>query len=118
MHRDNVNRAKTALAGCVLVLTVLLALVEVTAAMAKTSGSGPTRVSRCSGSSSEAAQAADPHGKYVYEAWMGCGRGGIAFARSTDGGAHFSTPVRLPGSAYGSYDPDLSVSAQGKLYAS
>src|SRR5215472_11464093 len=54
-----------------------------------------TKVSTCGGYNAEVEQAtAKPH--YVYEAWIGCG--GEGFARSTDGGLHFSKPIMLPGS--------------------
>ena len=52
--------------------------------------------SSCSGQNAEVEQAVDPHLGYVYEEWMGCR--GIAFARSTDGGATFQTPISVPGS--------------------
>src|SRR5215472_15597569 len=60
------------------------------------SQAGPvTEVSTCGGYNAEVEQAtAKPD--YVYEAWIGCG--GEGFARSTDGGLHFSKPIMLPGS--------------------
>jgi hypothetical protein len=51
----------------------------------------------CSGQNAEVEEAADPSLGYVYETWMGCR--GIAFARSTDGGATFGTPISVPGSS-------------------
>ena len=81
---------------------------------------GPvTQVSTCGGYNAEVEQAtARPH--YVYEAWIGCG--GEGFARSTDGGRHFSRPVMLPGSgSSGSSftdDPAVAVAPGGTLYVS
>ena len=48
----------------------------------------------CSGQNAEVEQAVDPALGYVYEDWMGCN--GIAFARSTDGGRSFDTPISVP----------------------
>ena len=53
---------------------------------------------------------------YVYADWMGCG--GIGFARSTDGGLHFSKPVTVPGSAGASWDPAIAVAPNGTVYVS
>ena len=70
--------------------------------------------SACSGQNAETEEAtAPPH--YVYVAWIGCG--GEGFARSTDGGAHFSKPVTLPDSS-GSDDPAVAVASDGTLYVS
>src|SRR5690348_4182585 len=60
----------------------------------------------CAGQNAEAETATGAPG-FVYEIWIGCG--GIGFARSTDGGAHFSTPVTAPGSGGASWDPSLAV---------
>jgi hypothetical protein len=78
-----------------------------------------TEVSTCGGYNAEVVQAtAKPH--YVYEAWIGCG--GEGFARSTDGGLHFSKPIMLPGSASsrstGTDDPAVAVAPDGTLYVS
>ena len=54
--------------------------------------------------------------RYVYADWIGCG--GIGFARSTDGGLHFSKPVTVPGSSGDSWDPAIAVAANGTVYAS
>jgi hypothetical protein len=55
---------------------------------------------------------------FVYVAWIGCG--GIGFARSTDGGLHFSTPMLVPGSQSvglrASWDPALTVAPNGTVY--
>jgi hypothetical protein len=70
--------------------------------------------SACKGQNAEVEQAvAPPH--YVYEAWIGCG--GEGFARSVDGGAHFSAPITLPDSS-GSDDPAVAVAPDGTLYVS
>jgi len=70
--------------------------------------------SACAGQNAEVEQAvAPPH--YVYEAWIGCG--GEGFARSVDGGAHFSTPITLPDSSQ-SDDPAVAVAPDGTVYVS
>ena len=73
-----------------------------------------TEVSTCGGSNAEVEQAtAKPH--YVYEAWTGCG--GEGFARSTDGGLHFSNPIMLPDSTSSrstfTDDPAIAVAPNG-----
>ncbi|MBO0804073.1 MAG: exo-alpha-sialidase [Nocardiopsaceae bacterium] len=77
---------------------------------------GPvTEVSKgCGGQNAEVEQATAPP-DYVYEAWIGCG--GEGFARSVDGGAHFSKPIHLPDSG-GSDDPAVAVSPSGVVYVS
>jgi len=85
-------------------------------ALAASSGAGPVTdvSSACAGQNAEVEQAvAPPH--YVYEAWIGCG--GEGFARSTDGGAHFSTPITLPDSSQ-SDDPAVAVAPDGTVYVS
>ena len=85
-------------------------------ALAASSGVGPITdiSSACAGQNAEVEQAvAAPH--YVYEAWIGCG--GEGFARSVDGGAHFSTPITLPKSS-GSDDPAVAVAPDGTVYVS
>ena len=68
----------------------------------------------CAGGNAEVEEAtAAPD--YVYADWIGCQ--GIGFARSADGGLHWSRPVRLPGSA-GSWDPAIAVAPDGTVYAS
>jgi hypothetical protein len=69
----------------------------------------------CPGQNAEVEQATDPARGYVYEEWMGCGSS-IAFARSTDGGRHFSKPLALPGSL-GGWDPAVAVAPSGTVYA-
>ena len=73
---------------------------------------------RCSGQNAEVEQATDPTTGFVYEEWMGCS--GIAFARSTDGGKSFSTPLNVPGSvgsSFNAWDPALAVAPDGTVYA-
>jgi len=72
----------------------------------------------CSGQNAEVEQAVDPKLGYVYEEWMGCR--GIAFARSTDGGATFQTPISVPGSIgsnLNTWDPAVTVAPDGTVYA-
>ncbi len=78
----------------------------------------PVRVSTCPGSSAEPIQAAA--GAYVYEAWIGCGRGGIGFARSTDGGRTFGRAKRVPlprlRGRLSEWDPAVAVAPAGTVY--
>ncbi len=94
------------------------AVLGLAAPMASATGSraGPVTdlSSACKGQNAEVEQAvAPPH--YLYEAWIGCG--GEGFARSVDGGAHFSAPITLPDSS-GSDDPAVAVAPDGTLYVS
>ncbi len=73
-----------------------------------------TDVSRCAGSSSEVEEAFAPPG-YVYAEWIGCG--GIGFARSDDSGRHFGPALTVPGSRGFSWDPAITVAADGTVYA-
>jgi len=67
----------------------------------------------CAGQNAEVETAVGaPH--YVYDLWIGCG--GIGFARSTDGGLHFGTPMTVPGSRGASWDPALAVAPDGTVY--
>ena len=73
----------------------------------------------CSGQNAEVEQAVDARLGYVYEIWMGCR--GIAFARSTDGGRRFGTPISVPGSVgsnVNAWDPAVAVAPDGTVYAS
>ena len=55
-------------------------------------------ISRGCAPSEEVEQAVDPtQSEYVYEAWIGCA--GIGFARSTNGGIKFSSPITIPQSS-------------------
>ena len=72
--------------------------------------------SRCPGQNAEVEEA---HGgsRFVYAVWIGCG--GIGFARSTDGGRHFLSPITVPGSAgTQSWDPAIAVGPSGTVYVS
>ena len=72
----------------------------------------------CSGQNAEVLQAVDRTLGYVYEEWMGCR--GIAFARSTDGGRTFETPISVPGSVGSNvnvWDPVVAVAGDGTVYA-
>ena len=72
----------------------------------------------CSGQNAEVEQAADAKLGYVYETWMGCR--GIVFARSTDGGRTFDTPISVPGSIGSNvnvWDPAVTVAPDGTVYA-
>lgn len=72
----------------------------------------------CSGQNAEVLQAVDRTLGYVYETWMGCR--GIAFARSTDGGRTFQTPISVPGSVGSNvnvWDPVVAVAGDGTIYA-
>ena len=72
----------------------------------------------CSGQNAEVEQAADAKLGYVYETWMGCR--GIVFARSTDGGRTFDTPISVPGSVGSNvnvWDPAVTVAPDGTVYA-
>ncbi|HJU36689.1 MAG TPA: sialidase family protein [Gaiellaceae bacterium] len=75
-----------------------------------------TKVSHCQAGNAEVVQAVD--GRYVYEAWIGCGRS-IGFARSIDGGRRFGPSQAVPGShrkGLHSWDPALTVAADGTVY--
>lgn len=72
----------------------------------------------CSGQNAEVLQAVDRALGYVYETWMGCN--GIAFARSTDGGRSFGTPLSVPGSIgsnVNTWDPVVTVAPDGIVYS-
>src|SRR5437016_5111822 len=104
--------------GMLLVPTALL--VAAPALAAPSYGVGPvTDVSAsCSGQNAEVEQAVDAKLGYVYETWMGCR--GIAFARSTDGGRSFETPISVPssvGSNVNVWDPAVAVAPDGTVYA-
>ena len=71
-----------------------------------------------SGQNAEVEQAVDVALGYVYEIWMGCH--GIAFARSTDGGHTWDTPLHVPmsiGSNVNAWDPAIAVGPDGIVYA-
>jgi hypothetical protein len=98
----------------------LAAPVPVMASSGTTYTVGPvTDVSAsCSGQNAEVEQAADPSLGYIYDIWMGCK--GIAFARSTDAGHTFGTPISVPGSIGSNvnvWDPAVAVAPDGTVYA-
>jgi hypothetical protein len=107
----------------VAVAAALAAVLGATPAAAAPTASyaiGPVRnVSvSCAGQNAEVEQAVDAKLGYVYEVWMGCR--GIAFARSTDGGATFQAPISVPGSVgsnLNSWDPAVAVAPNGTVYA-
>jgi hypothetical protein len=103
--------AVTSLAGACAVLGL-----AAPPAFASPSGVGPVTdvSSACAGQNAEVEQAVGPP-HYVYEAWIGCG--GEGFARSVDGGAHFSRPITLPDSSQ-SDDPAVAVAPDGTVYVS
>src|SRR5579872_883418 len=68
----------------------------------------------CPGNSSEVEEAFAPPG-YVYAEWIGCR--GIGFARSADSGRHFGAAMTVPGSRGFSWDPAITVAADGTVYA-
>ncbi|HEV2373373.1 MAG TPA: sialidase family protein [Streptosporangiaceae bacterium] len=83
-------------------------------------GTPVTEVSRgCAGQNVEAEAAAGAP-DYVYVVWIGCSAklhsAAIGFARSSDGGKHFSTPIVVPGSPGGSWDPSVTVAPDGTVY--
>ncbi len=68
----------------------------------------------------EVTQAVDTTRGSVYEAWISCD-GAAAFARSVDGGRHFTAPITLPGSTpHGtvglSDGPAIAVAPNGAVY--
>jgi hypothetical protein len=68
----------------------------------------------CAGGNSEVEEAFAPPG-YVYAEWIGCR--GIGFARSADSGRHFGPALTVPGSRGPSWDPAITVAADGTVYA-
>jgi hypothetical protein len=103
------------LIGAVLFFAASPALASVTSYAVNTFSDISTR---CAGQNAEVEQDVDQARGYVYEIWMGCG--GIAFARSTDGGAHFGAPISVPGSVgsnINAWDPAVTVAPNGRVYA-
>jgi hypothetical protein len=102
---------------------VFLSFILITAALTSFAAAQVTyqvgsiqKISQGCAPSAEVEQAVDrTQSKYVYEAWIGCG--GIGFARSTDGGVRFSTPITMPQSLSSfSWDPSIAVGPDGTLY--
>jgi hypothetical protein len=103
-------------------VTHLKSLIAVVGAGTALALPGPYRQSpvrelsaRCTDQNAEVEQAADPGGRYVYAAWIGCE--GIGFARSRDGGRHFGRASKLRDSGPGSWDPAITVASDGTVYA-
>ncbi|HZK72726.1 MAG TPA: sialidase family protein [Clostridia bacterium] len=106
--------------GALATAAVLAALTTAGVASASTYaiGSNVTVSAGCSGQNAEVLQAVDRTLGYVYEEWMGCR--GIAFARSTDSGKTFGTPISVPGSVGSNvnvWDPAVTVAPDGTVYA-
>jgi BNR repeat-like domain len=116
--------ARTNLAPGSLLVALLLLVAGVSAASGRSPVStNPVRVSRCAGSTGNAEPIQAVQGRYVYEAWMGCGAFRIGFARSTDGGRKFgpAQPVLspdLPGGIGAEWDPAVAVAPDGTVYVS
>src|SRR5947199_2261199 len=100
------QRALLALLGLAVTLGIASGCGSSTSTITKTR---PVQVSRCGRYNAEPTQAVD--GKYVYEAWIGCARGRIGFARSTDGGRTFgpAVPVGKPSNMPRTYEWDPAV---------
>lgn len=108
------------LSGLAAVAMIGILSTAAVAAAATTYSVGPNLnlSATCSGQNAEVLQAVDRSLGYVYEEWMGCR--GIAFARSTDGGRTFSTPISVPGSVgsnVNTWDPAVTVAPDGTVYA-
>jgi hypothetical protein len=106
--------------GAAVALAVALGAAPAAAAPTATYAIGPVSdvSGPCSGQNAEVEQAADAKLGYVYEIWMGCR--GIAFARSTDGGRSFQSPLSVPGSVgsnVNAWDPAVTVAPDGTVYA-
>jgi hypothetical protein len=106
--------------GAVTALVAVLGAAPAAAAPTATYAIGPVAdvSGSCAGQNAEVEQAVDAKLGHVYEIWMGCR--GIAFARSTDGGASFQTPVSVPGSVgsnVNAWDPAVAVAPNGTVYA-
>ncbi len=105
------------LASVVMLVVISTAAVAL-AATTYTIGTNLNISASCSGQNAEVLQAVDRTLGYVYEEWMGCR--GIVFARSTDGGRTFATPISVPGSVGSNvnvWDPAVAVAPDGTVYA-
>jgi hypothetical protein len=112
-----VLKALGAVAIAVLI-SIITTLGVASAAVTYSVGPNVNISASCSGQNAEVLQAVDRTLGYVYETWMGCR--GIAFARSTDGGQHFQTPISVPGSVGSNvnvWDPVVAVAGDGTVYA-
>lgn len=100
-------------------LVALSVLAACGGAASATTGARVVRVSGCPGPNAEVEQAVD--GRYVYEAWIGCGHR-IGFARSVDGGRTFGRSKTVPGSLIAgrphAWDPAVAVAPNGAVYVS
>jgi len=99
-------------------LTAVLAAVLVLplAAGADASTAKVVQVSRCA-EPPEAEVVQAVAGRYVYEAWIGCG--GIGFGRSVDGGTTFGPSRAVRGSVPAgkhTWDPAVAVASDGTVY--
>ena len=105
------SKAVTCAAAAVLLGLLGLATVAVPSAVA---AAPIVNVSgNCGGQNAEVEEATAPPGN-IYQLWIGCG--GIGFARSTNGGATYSSPIEMPGSG-GGWDPSIAVGPTGIVYA-
>lgn len=104
-----------------LLLTLLLLVAGVPTASGRSpAGTKPVRVSRCAAPSGNAEPIQAVSGRYVYEAWIGCGGFRIGFARSTDRGRTFAPakPVLSPDGGAAEWDPAVAVAPDGTVYVS
>jgi hypothetical protein len=121
LSHAGIRTTVTLSAALALVLALGLPAAASTARPASASGgtaaAAITDISKaCPGSNAEVEQAT--HGRYIYEEWMDCGASAsIGFATSADGGRTWSPAITLPGSA-GAWDPAVTVSPEGVIYAS
>ena len=122
--RNHVGHPTRAAASAVVVAaTALLAAAPALGAVPAPEGGlaysvGPiTTVSVGCPGTGDVAEAVDPIHDFVYQEFEGCGKGNaIGFARSTNGGESYDSPVALPGS-YGGWDPWTAVAPNGTVYA-
>lgn len=79
-------------------------------------------MSRCSSVAGNVEPIQAAHGRYVYEAWIGCGGFKIGFARSTDRGRTFGPTKLVPSSdlpaGAAEWDPAVAVAPDGTVYVS
>jgi hypothetical protein len=90
----------------------LLGVVAATAPAARATAAIIDVSQGCAGQNAEVEEATAAPG-FIYQVWIGCG--GIGYARSTDGGATYSTAVEMPGSG-GAWDPSVAVGPTGNVY--
>ncbi|MGH3008018.1 MAG: sialidase family protein [Gaiellaceae bacterium] len=99
---------------------LLLIAVVSTASASAAHATSPVRVSRCSAPEGNVEPIQAVQGRYVYEAWIGCGGFTIGFARSTDGGRKFARAQQIPSPdpSGGEWDPAVAVAPDGTVYVS